>query len=121
MELISGIASAPSPPLLSMRRTVRQRTYPEIKFATTIRGEPTAIETEMHRLAGDRWQTSQKPGPSAWWARTLVIWLRATGSYPNPTVYTPPADPFTRSGESSRLRLARARGAVVEQPREEAE
>ena len=27
----------------------------------TIRGEPTAIETEMHRLARHRWQTRQNP------------------------------------------------------------
>jgi len=24
---------------------------------TSIRGKPTAVETEMHRLAGNRWQT----------------------------------------------------------------
>jgi hypothetical protein len=28
---------------------------------TGIRGEPSAVETDMHRLAGDGWQTRQNP------------------------------------------------------------
>jgi hypothetical protein len=33
----------------------RQQQYPGI------RGEPSAVETDMHRLAGNRWQTRQNP------------------------------------------------------------
>src|SRR5271156_4091031 len=40
-----------------------------------IRGEPSAVETDMHRLAGDVWQTPQNPRTFVHGGRELR-WLR---------------------------------------------
>ena len=68
-----------------------------------IRGQPAAVESDMHRLARHRWQTRQNPRSfPSWRARTPLSSddpASATKSYTKPTAYTAPASPFTRPGE----------------------
>src|SRR4051812_23039556 len=68
------------------------------RYGNDRQGKPTAVETDMHRLAGNRWQTWQDLCMFRHGRRELrcfwLIRLRATESYPNRTAHAAPACPL---------------------------